>query len=44
LHGKGNGVLRDLIRQYLHGVNEVRSMADEELERGGNGITVVRFR
>jgi DNA mismatch repair protein MutS2 len=44
LHGKGNGVLRDLIRQYLHGVNEVRSIADEELERGGNGITVVRFR
>ena len=44
LHGKGNGVLRDLIRQYLRGVTEVRSIADEELERGGNGITVVRFR
>lgn len=44
LHGKGNGILRELIRQYLHGVNEVRSFSDEELERGGNGITVVRFR
>jgi len=44
LHGKGNGVLRDLIRQFLQGVNEVRSIADEEPERGGNGITVVRFR
>jgi DNA mismatch repair protein MutS2 len=44
LHGKGNGVLRDLIRQYLRGINEVRSIADEELERGGNGITVVSFR
>ena len=44
LHGKGNGVLRDLIRQYLHSVQEVRSIADEALERGGNGITVVRLR
>jgi DNA mismatch repair protein MutS2 len=44
LHGKGNGVLRDLIRQYLHTVQEVRSIADEALERGGNGITVVRLR
>jgi DNA mismatch repair protein MutS2 len=44
LHGKGNGVLRDLIRQYLRGINEVHSIADEELERGGNGITVVSFR
>ena len=44
LHGKGNGVLRDLIRKYLHGINEVRSISDEEIERGGNGITVVHFR
>lgn len=44
LHGKGNGVLRDLIRQYLHGINEIRSIVDEVLERGGNGITVVHFR
>lgn len=44
LHGKGNGVLRDLIRKYLHGINEVRSISDEALERGGNGITVVHFR
>ncbi|HNX43605.1 MAG TPA: Smr/MutS family protein [Bacteroidales bacterium] len=44
LHGKGNGVLRRMIRDYLHTVSEVRQMTDESLERGGAGITVVRFR
>ncbi|MBK7174074.1 MAG: Smr/MutS family protein [Bacteroidales bacterium] len=44
LHGKGNGILRQTIRQYLQGVPEVKGFADETLEMGGSGITLVRFR
>jgi len=44
LHGKGNGILRRMIRDSLQSVPEVRQMNDELLERGGAGITVVRFR
>lgn len=41
LHGKGNGILRQLIRDYLNTVDVVRSCSDEHIERGGAGITVV---
>ncbi len=44
LHGKGNGVLRQVTRDYLARVKEVKKFSDEELERGGSGITVVSFR
>ncbi|MGA3012695.1 MAG: Smr/MutS family protein [Bacteroidales bacterium] len=44
LHGKGNGVLRQVTRDYLGTVKEVRKFSDEALERGGAGITVVSFR
>ncbi len=41
LHGKGNGILRQLIRQYLHTVPGVAHYADEHVQFGGAGITVV---
>lgn len=41
LHGKGEGVLRKVIRDYLRTNPAVASMADEHVERGGDGITVV---
>ncbi|MEI8005625.1 MAG: Smr/MutS family protein [Bacteroidota bacterium] len=44
LHGKGNGVLRQVTRDYLRSVKEVKSTKDELLERGGSGITVVVFK
>lgn len=44
LHGKGNGVLRNVIRELLHSIKEVRNVRDEILENGGHGITVVNFR
>lgn len=44
LHGKGNGVLRQIIRDYLRTVPEIRNFSDESLEMGGSGITVVRFK
>jgi DNA mismatch repair protein MutS2 len=41
LHGKGEGVLRKIVREQLKGYKEVASVADEHVERGGDGITVV---
>lgn len=41
LHGKGNGILRQLIRQYLSGIPNVTHYADEHVQFGGAGITVV---
>jgi DNA mismatch repair protein MutS2 len=43
LHGKGNGILRQLVRQYLATVNVVKSFRDEHVEFGGAGITVVEM-
>lgn len=43
LHGKGNGILRQLIRDYLR-TSEISSWyGDEQVELGGAGITVVKF-
>ena len=41
LHGKGNGILRQLIRQYLATVPNVVDSHDEHVQFGGAGITVV---
>jgi len=43
LHGKGNGILRTLIRQYLATVPNVRDFHDEHVQFGGAGITVVEL-
>jgi DNA mismatch repair protein MutS2 len=43
LHGKGNGILRQLVRQYLATVNVVKSFRDEHVDMGGSGITVVEL-
>ncbi|UEG54934.1 Smr/MutS family protein [Mucilaginibacter daejeonensis] len=41
IHGKGDGILRKLIRGYLKKYNEVSHMEDEHADRGGDGITYV---
>lgn len=41
LHGKGEGVLRQVVRDALKRNKHVASFADEHVERGGAGITVV---
>ena len=43
LHGKGNGILRQLIRQYLNTIPNVLSARDEHVQFGGAGITVVEL-
>jgi DNA mismatch repair protein MutS2 len=43
LHGKGNGILRELVRQYLSTSDIVKTFRDENVEFGGSGITVVEL-
>jgi len=41
LHGKGHGILRTIIHDYLRKLPEVKTIRDEHVERGGQGITIV---
>ncbi|PWD99068.1 endonuclease MutS2 [Marinilabilia rubra] len=43
LHGKGNGVLRELIRQHLATLSFVSRYYDEHVQYGGSGITIVEL-
>ena len=43
LHGKGTGALRDEIQKYVRTVPGVTSAADEHVQFGGSGVTVVKF-
>ena len=43
IHGKGNGILREVIRNYLRDYNYIKSIADESVEQGGAGVSVVRL-
>ncbi len=43
IHGKGNGILRSLIREKLQKYSEVNRFEDEHADRGGDGITYVYF-
>lgn len=44
LHGKGDGILRKMIRHYLKKYDQVDRMEDEHPDRGGDGITYVYLR
>lgn len=41
LHGKGEGVLRKVVRDHLKRYREVASVRDEHVEQGGDGVTVI---
>jgi DNA mismatch repair protein MutS2 len=43
LHGKGNGILKETIREYLRAEPMVRNFKDEHVDFGGAGITVVNL-
>jgi DNA mismatch repair protein MutS2 len=43
LHGKGNGILRQMIREYLATMDFIKSYRDENIEMGGAGITIVEI-
>ena len=41
IHGKGDGILRKLIRNYLQEYKQVSKLEDEHADRGGDGVTYV---
>jgi DNA mismatch repair protein MutS2 len=43
IHGKGDGILRKMIREYLKKYSQVNRVEDEHADRGGDGITYVYF-
>ncbi len=44
LHGKGEGVLRKIIREQLKRNKFVVSFGDEHIDRGGDGITTIELK
>ncbi len=44
VHGKGQGVLRRLLREYLKNDKKVESFHDAEPNQGGHGVTIVNIR
>lgn len=41
IHGKGNGILKDLIRNHLRAYNQIAHLRDEHADFGGAGVTLV---
>ena len=44
LHGKGDGILRKMLREHLKQFKQIVSMTDEHIDSGGAGITVLNMR
>lgn len=44
VHGKGDGILRTLVRNHLRGYSHVSGMQDEHPDRGGAGVTIVKMK
>ncbi len=44
VHGKGDGILRNLVRTHLRRYKQVAKMEDEHADRGGAGVTVVKMK
>ncbi|GAA4457583.1 endonuclease MutS2 [Nibrella saemangeumensis] len=44
VHGKGDGILRTLVRNHLRGYPQVARMEDEHADRGGPGVTIVKMK
>lgn len=41
VHGKGNGILRTVLRDHLQNYPHVKIMTDEHADRGGAGVTII---
>lgn len=40
VHGKGDGILRELVRKQLKGYKNIVNIHDEHADRGGAGVTI----
>ena len=43
VHGKGDGILRKVIRDHLRSFPSIKAVKDEHIERGGAGVTIVEM-
>ena len=44
LHGKGDGILRQHIREYLRTFPQIEACRSEDIRFGGDGITIVKIK
>lgn len=44
VHGKGDGILREITRNLLRHMSPVKKMEDEHADRGGAGVTLVTLK
>ena len=44
VHGKGDGILREVTRNLLRTMSQVQKLEDEHADRGGAGVTLVTLR
>ncbi len=44
IHGKGDGILRTLVRNHLRSYKQIGAMRDENADRGGTGVTIVTMK
>jgi DNA mismatch repair protein MutS2 len=44
IHGKGDGILRDLTRNLLRHMPVIAHFEDEHVERGGAGVTLIQLK
>lgn len=44
VHGKGDGVLREVTRNILRGMKPVTKLEDEHADRGGAGVTLITLK
>lgn len=44
VHGKGHGILREMIRTHLKGHPHIARIEDDHVDRGGSGISIVTFK
>lgn len=44
VHGKGDGILRDITRNLLRNMPQVAKLEDEHADRGGAGVTLVTLK
>jgi DNA mismatch repair protein MutS2 len=44
VHGTGDGILREALRDYLQTLSEVKRARDEHPDRGGVGSTIIEMK
>ncbi|MEP5611384.1 MAG: Smr/MutS family protein [Cyclobacteriaceae bacterium] len=44
VHGKGHGVLREIVRNYAKDHPSVQSISNEHADRGGDGISIISLK